>query len=92
MIEKSSTLYKMIILYMLEKVSFPLSNSQITNFFLDREYTTYFHVQQTIHDLMESNLIKEKRKDKVFVTKLQKKAAKPCLIFIKISPKKYVQK
>ena len=28
MIEKSSTLYKMIILYMLEKVSFPLSNSQ----------------------------------------------------------------
>lgn len=61
MIEKSSTLYKMIILYMLEKVSFPLSNSQITNFFLDREYTTYFHVQQTIHDLMESNLIKEKK-------------------------------
>lgn len=62
MIENSSTLYKMIILYMLEKVSFPLSNSQITNFFLDREYTTYFHVQQTIHDLMESNLIKEKKK------------------------------
>ena len=63
MIEKSSTLYKMIILYMLEKVSFPLSNSQITNFFLDREYTTYFHVQQTIHDLMESNLITEKKKE-----------------------------
>ena len=40
MIEKSSTLYKMIILYMLEKDSFPLSNSQITNFILEREYTT----------------------------------------------------
>ena len=31
MIENTSTLYKMIILYMLEKVTFPLSNSQITN-------------------------------------------------------------
>ena len=30
MIENTSTLYKMIILYMLEKVTFPLSNSQIT--------------------------------------------------------------
>lgn len=61
MIENSSTLYKMIILYMLEKVNFPLSNSQITNFFLDKEYTTYFHVQQTIHELMESNLLSEKK-------------------------------
>ena len=32
MIENTSTLYKMIILYMLKKVTFPLSNSQITNF------------------------------------------------------------
>ena len=37
MIENTSTLYKMIILYMLEKVTFPLSNSQITNFLLDHE-------------------------------------------------------
>jgi predicted transcriptional regulator len=61
MIEKSSTLYKMIILYMLERVDFPLTNSQITSFFLDNEYTTYFHVQQTIHDLLESKLIEEKK-------------------------------
>lgn len=61
MIENSSTLYKMIILYMLEKVNFPLSNSQITNFFLDKDYTTYFHVQQTIHELQESHLLEEKK-------------------------------
>lgn len=62
MIEKTSTLYKMIILYMLEKVNFPLSNSQITNFFLDNGYTTYFHVQQTIHELLESKLLEEKKR------------------------------
>lgn len=61
MIEKSSTLYKIIILYMLEKVNFPLSNNQITNFFLDHGYTSYFHVQQTIHELLESKLMEEKK-------------------------------
>ncbi|MEE1032248.1 MAG: DUF4364 family protein [Ruminococcus sp.] len=61
MIEKSSTLYKIIILYMVEKVNFPLSNSQITNFFLDHGYTTYFHIQETINDLLESKLLKEKK-------------------------------
>ena len=61
MIEKSSTLYKIIILYMLEKVNFPLSNNQITNFFLDHGYTSYFHVQQTIHELLESKLTEEKK-------------------------------
>ena len=61
MIENTSTLYKMIILYMLEKVTFPLSNSQITNFLLDHEYTTYFHIQQTIHDLMDTHLILERK-------------------------------
>lgn len=61
MIEKSSTLYKIIILHMLEKVNFPLSNNQITNFFLDHGYTSYFHVQQTIHELLESKLMEEKK-------------------------------
>lgn len=61
MIENSSTLYKMIVLYMLERVDFPLSNNQLTNFFLDKEYTSYFHVQQTIHELLESRLIEEKK-------------------------------
>ncbi|NCC42903.1 MAG: DUF4364 family protein, partial [Clostridia bacterium] len=28
---------------------------------VSKEYTTYFHVQQTIHDLLESNLIEEKK-------------------------------
>ena len=35
------TLYKLIVLYMLEKVDFPLSNTQISDFFLEKEYTNY---------------------------------------------------
>ena len=34
------TLYKLIILYMLEKVDFPLTNAQISGFVLDKGNTT----------------------------------------------------
>lgn len=54
---ESSTLYKLIILYMLNKVNFPLTNSQLSEFFLGKNYTTYFVLQQVITELVESNLI-----------------------------------
>lgn len=53
-----NTLYKLIILYMLEKVDFPLTNTQISDFFLEKEYTDYFTIQQVIHDLIDSDLIR----------------------------------
>ena len=52
------TLYKLMILYMLKQVKFPLAGSQISEFFLDKEYTTYFTLQQALSELGESHLIK----------------------------------
>ena len=43
---------------MLDKVDFPLTNTQISNFFLEQEYTDYFRVQQVISDLVEADLIR----------------------------------
>lgn len=57
MTNDSLTLYKLIILYMLNKVNFPLTNTQISNFILDKGYTTYFTIQHAINDLLESDLI-----------------------------------
>ena len=51
------TIYKLTILYMLDKAGFPLSNSQISNFFLEQEYTDYFRVRELIGNLVNSNLI-----------------------------------
>ena len=51
------TIYKLIILYMLSQVDFPLGNTKISNFFLDKEYTTYFTIQQVLNDLLDSELI-----------------------------------
>ncbi len=52
------TLYKLMILYMLAHVNFPLTNGQITDFFIEHEYTTYFTLQQVINELLDAGLIK----------------------------------
>ena len=51
------TLYKLIILYMLDKVDFPLTNSQISEFILDKGYTDYFKLQQALSELADGSLI-----------------------------------
>ena len=52
------TLYKLIILYMLNKVDFPLTTSQISEFILDEGYTSYFKLQETLAELSDSGLIR----------------------------------
>ena len=56
---ETQTLYKLIILYMLNRVTYPLSNSQLSEFILEKEYTDYFTLQQTIHELTEAKLIRQ---------------------------------
>ncbi|MCR5665727.1 MAG: DUF4364 family protein [Eubacterium sp.] len=52
------SLYKLIILYMLEKAKQPLLGTQITDFFQQHDYTTYFTVQMTFQELTEAGFIK----------------------------------
>ena len=53
------TLYKLIVLYMLQKVEFPLTNSQISEFVLERGYTTYFTLQSVLSELAESDMVRQ---------------------------------
>lgn len=53
------TLYKLIVLYMLSKVDFPLTNAQISEFILDKGYTTFFKLQQALSELKDAELIRE---------------------------------
>ena len=53
------TLYKLIILYMLGRVDFPLTRSQIADFILEKDYTGYLNIQSAISQLCEGNLITE---------------------------------
>lgn len=72
-------LYKLIILYMLNKVDFPLTNSQISEFILDEGYTTYFKLQQALAELAESGFIREESTHSRTFYHLTEEAGKLCI-------------
>ena len=47
------------VLYMLKKLDFPLTNGQISEFVLEKGYTTYFTLQQAISEMVEAGFIRE---------------------------------
>ena len=49
---ESIVLYKLIVLYMLDRVNFTLTNSQISDFVLEKGYTNYFTLQESINGLV----------------------------------------
>lgn len=51
------TLYKLILLYLLNRVEIPLTNGQICAFVAEEQYTDYFTVQETLADMVETKLL-----------------------------------
>lgn len=54
------TLYKLIVLYMLDQITVPLSKATINAFILDKGYTNYMTLQQAIGELIDNQLIQQK--------------------------------
>lgn len=54
------TLYKLIVLYMLDRANFALTKAQISDFILEKEYTNFLTLQQIIADLLDTHLINAK--------------------------------
>jgi DNA-binding PadR family transcriptional regulator len=50
-------LYKLMILYILSRVNFPLTNAQLTAFILEKEYTNYFNIQRALSELIDDAFI-----------------------------------
>ncbi|MBQ8947732.1 MAG: DUF4364 family protein [Lachnospiraceae bacterium] len=48
---------KLIILYMLDRVPFPLTKAQIFDFVLMNEYTDYITLQQVMSELMDADMV-----------------------------------
>jgi hypothetical protein len=57
MLQDPLTLYKLIVLYMLNRVSFPLTNAQISDFILEREYTNFLTLQQAVGELTDAGMV-----------------------------------
>lgn len=54
------TLYKLIVLYMLDRVDFPLTKAQVGDFILEKEYTNFLTLQQAISELIDADMLKAK--------------------------------
>jgi len=57
MLQDPLTLYKLIVLYMLDRVTFPLTTAQISDFILGKEYTNFLTLQQVFSELTDTGLI-----------------------------------
>lgn len=57
MLQDPLTLYKLIVLYMLNRVTFPMTTAQVCDFILDKEYTSFLTLQQVINELTDAKLI-----------------------------------
>ncbi len=51
------TLTKLIVLYMLDRVDYPITRAQIFEFILEKEYSNYFTLTQAIYELTEDGFI-----------------------------------
>ena len=56
---ESITLYKLLTLYMLDRVDFPLSNATITGFVLETGYTDFATIQQVLGIIQMIFILKE---------------------------------
>lgn len=58
--ESEFTTYKLIVLFMLQHAEMDLTNSQISEFILEKERTNYFRLQQALSELVEAELVSKK--------------------------------
>ena len=54
------TLYKLIVLYMLNRVTFPLTKAQVGDFLLEKEYTNFLTLQQVFAELADAAMVTAK--------------------------------
>ncbi|MCL2873359.1 MAG: DUF4364 family protein [Defluviitaleaceae bacterium] len=62
---------KLLILYLIDKMDIPLSNSEITQFVLEDNFMTYYVLQSTISDMIDDNYLEKFRdtdKTRYFIT------------------------
>ena len=71
------TLYKLIVLYLLNKVSFPLTMAQVSDLILEKEYTSYLTLQQVINELLPISLRSSKHWSTAPICRSRRRAAIP---------------
>lgn len=54
---ESLMLYKLIILYILDRMDFPITNTELTRFILEKEYCDYITINNILQELIEDKFV-----------------------------------
>ncbi|SKA89245.1 protein of unknown function [Caloramator quimbayensis] len=79
---------KLLILYILNNINMPISNSDITHIILENNLINYFALQQYLSELIESNFIRDEKADKRHSLSITKEGKKTLDLFINRIPDK----
>lgn len=61
---------KLLLLFIINKSNTPLSNEELTEYILEKNYMNYFLIQQYLSELVESNFIKYQKEENKKVYKM----------------------
>ena len=59
MLSDPMTLYKLMALYLLKHVSYPLTEDRLSEFFISGNYTDYFRLKEILSQLADSGMIRQ---------------------------------
>ncbi|MDD6351305.1 MAG: DUF4364 family protein [Lachnospiraceae bacterium] len=74
-------IYKMTVLELLQRAGFPMSGTQITEFFTERNYTDYFSIQEIIHGLEENRFISGEKNHTQILYSITEEGKKTLVLF-----------
>lgn len=79
---------KLLLLYIFNKVQMPISNSHITQIVLENNLINYFSLQQFLSELIESEFIKDEKKDRQHILTITTKGKNALEFFMNRIPEK----
>lgn len=79
---------KLLILYILNKINTPISNSDITHIILENNLINYFALQQYLSELVQSNFINDEKTDKRHAISITIEGKKALYLFLNRIPEK----
>ena len=62
--------YKLIILYILDRLDFPITNKELTHFIVDRDYCDYITINDILQELIEDNFVEMETSHKVYLYRI----------------------
>jgi len=80
------TMNKLIILFLIHHMKIPLSNTQITEFMLERDYTDFFSIQQYLTELVDAKLLQTQVEEHTTRYEIEPKGQKTLEYFLNRIP------